>query len=136
MKTIKILALAVALAATTMNAVAQQQKVEKGYGVPVLQKEPEFPGGQDSLAAYLHNNLKYPHELIESMTGGKVVIMFIVDKEGNIVDPIVLKGVSSEINEEALRVVKSMPKWNPGTNGGMPVNKQYILPIDFVPPHI
>ena len=85
---------------------------------------------------FLHENLKYPVELRDSRAGGKVVIMFIVDKEGKIVDPVVLTGVNRVINEEAIRVVKMMPAWKPGTTGGNPVNKQFVLPIEFVPPSI
>lgn len=137
MKTIKIIALAVIFGSMTMHSTAQEvQKVKAGFGLPVLVTEPEFPGGPDSLAVFIHNNLKYPQELKDTRTGGRVLIMFIVDKEGKVTDPVVLQGVDPVINEEAMRVVKMMPDWKPGTNGGLPVNRQYILPIDFVPPSI
>jgi TonB family protein len=140
MKTIKIVSFATIFAFVTMHAVAQEPTavthVKAGYGVPVQQTEPEFPGGATALTAFLHDNLKYPEQLRESRAGGTVVIMFIIDKDGNVVDPVVLKGVNESINQEALRVVKTMPAWKPGTAGGSPVNKQFVLPIDFVPPSI
>jgi TonB family protein len=139
MKTIKILALAAILGLMTMNVSAQQPQksgVKAGYGVPVAQTEPEFPGGPEALAVFLHENLKYPPQLRDSRTGGKVMIMFIIDKDGKVIDPVVLNGINDPINEEALRVVKLMPNWKPGTTGGMPVNKQFILPIEFVAPSI
>ncbi len=136
MKTIQILAFAAIFGSMTLNSIAQNEKVKAGYGVHVSITQPEFPGGMDSLKMFIHNNLKYPRQLMDSRTGGSVVIMFIVDKDGKIVDPVVMKGVNPDVNEEALRIIKMMPDWKPGTNGGMPVNKQYILPIDFVPPSI
>jgi len=141
MKTIQILALGVTFGLITMSASAQQQqqqvqKVKAGYGVPVVQTEPEFPGGQEALNSFIHENLKYPTELRDSRTGGRVLIMFIVDKEGKIIDPLVIKGVSPAVNEEALRIIKLMPDWKPATNGGVPVNRQFILPIEFAAPTI
>lgn len=137
MKTIKFLAILVICGSMAKVSVAQQEqavKVKAGLGFPVSQTEPEFPGGMDALKDFVHENLVYPQHLIDSRVGGRVVIIFIVDKEGKIVDPTVMKGVNEELNAEALRIVKMMPNWTPGTNGGNPVNKQFILPIDFQVP--
>ena len=67
-----------------------------------------------------------------SRTGGRVLIIFIVDKDGKIVDPTILKGVHSALNEEALRLVKLMPDWKPGRQNGRSVQVQYNLPVNFV----
>ena len=134
MKTIQLLAIAGIFGFMTKNTVAQQQqKVHADANVSVLQTDPEFKGGTDSLYAFLRANLKYPQQLKESGKGGGAILFFIVDKNGKIDDPIVLNGLNKEINEEAIRVVCLMPDWKPGTNGGMPVSEQYILPVYFAP---
>ncbi len=134
MKTVKLLALLSIFNVYGLTSFAQVQKVKAGYGVSVAQTEPEYPGGLEALKLFLHENMKYPTELMASRTGGSVSVIFIIDKEGKIVDPMIMKGVNDLLNAEALRLVKLMPDWKPGTVGGNPVNKQYILPINFVIP--
>jgi hypothetical protein len=133
MKTFQLIAFTATFGFMAMHAVAQPQKVKAGFGVAVVQTEPEFPGGTDSLKAFLHNNLKYPQQLKEGGRGGSAILIFIVDKDGKIVDPKLLNGLNKDINAEALRVVGLMPDWKPGTTAGMPVNKEYILPVYFAP---
>lgn len=93
---------------------------------------PSFPTGKDSLNAYLRRNIRYPKEAIESALTGKVVIKFIVEKDGSITYPVVLKdGVGGGCADEALRLIKTMPKWLPGQQRGKPVRVYYVLPITF-----
>lgn len=122
----------------TMSVSAQEQKskVQKGFGVAVNQVQPEFPGGQDSLQAFLNDNLMYPEKAKRDHIQGIVYVGFMVDRKGKIVNPKILSTVSEELDAEALRVVKMMPDWQPGTAGGSPVDVQYILPLEFVAPPV
>ncbi len=107
---------------------------KKGFGVSVEQILPEFPGGDDSLQAFLKQNIAYPRDAKINRVQGRVYIGFLVDKKGKIANPKVLSSASKELDEEAMRVVKIMPEWKPGTKGGSAVDVQYILPIDFITP--
>ena len=80
---------------------------------------------------YLMENLKYPKDAEESKTEGRVIVTFVVDEEGRIVDPQVAKGVSPSLDAEALRVVRSMPQWTPGRQSGKVVRVKYAVPINF-----
>lgn len=112
----------------------KKEKVKAGFGVTMVQVQPEFPGGPDSLQAFLNRNLSYPEKAKADRIGGRVYVSFKVDMKGKIIDPKVISGITDELDAEALRVVKQMPDWKPGTAGGSPVIVQYILPIDFIIP--
>lgn len=92
---------------------------------------PEYPGGTAALMKYLASSIKYPTISQEIGSQGKVIVQFVVDKDGSISNPIVLKGVDPHIDKEALRVVMSMKKWNPGRQRGAPVRVKYTLPVHF-----
>ena len=96
-----------------------------------VEKMPEFPGGVNVMMDYLRENLKYPESAKKNKQEGRVFIAFVVEKDGNISNVSVLRGVCEALDNEAVRVVKAMPKWNPGTNGGKPVRVQYTLPVVF-----
>jgi TonB family protein len=108
--------------------------VKAGFGVTVVQTSPEFPGGPDSLFSFLSHNLKYPRNSKLSGASGHVYVGFLIDKTGKLKNHKILSGVTDELNEEAMRVVKAMPDWTPGTRAGEAVDVQYILPIYFVLP--
>jgi TonB family protein len=108
--------------------------IKAGFGVSVTQVLPEFPGGPDSLNSFLKTNLVYPDSARIKHIQGKVYIGFMVDRNGKVHNPRILNSIDDQLNEEALRVVKMMPDWKPGTAGGTPINVQYILPIEFVSP--
>jgi TonB family protein len=108
--------------------------VKAGFGVTVVQSQPEFPGGADSLYEYLSHNLKYPRDAKLQGIHGSVYVGFLVDKTGVLKNHKVLSGVTDELNEEAMRVIKAMPDWKPGTRAGENVDVQYILRIDFILP--
>lgn len=97
----------------------------------VLEQEAEYPGGTRKLMEYLSENLRYPNVAINAGVGGKVFVNFLVDKYGKISDVKVSKGIGFSCDEEAIRVVKAMPNWNPGKQGGRPVNSRFNLPIVF-----
>jgi TonB family protein len=115
----------------------QQKKstaVKAGFGVAIAQSQPTFPGGSDSLSMFLNKNLQYPEQASLEGIHGKVWVGFIVDKDGNIKDERILKSVDESIDNEALRLVRLMPLWKPGTINNSPADMQYILPIEFVIP--
>lgn len=111
-----------------------QDHVKAGFGVTVVQTQPQFPGGEDSLMSFLQKNLRYPEEARLAWIQGRVFVGFEVDHTGKIKDARVLSGVNAQLDEEALRAVHLMPDWVPGNIGGTNVDVQYILPIEFVLP--
>ncbi len=132
---IAYLTLALLICGTSFAQVKKDnQKVKAGFGVSVVQTQPEFPGGSDSLYNFLINNLKYPRHAKLSGIYGRVYIGFLVDKTGKLLNQRLLSGVTDELNDEAMRVVKAMPDWKPGTRAGENIDVQYIMPIDFILP--
>lgn len=92
---------------------------------------PSFPGGQGALFSYISNNMQYPKQAIKSGTQGRVIVKFIVEVDGSISNVKIGKSANPELDEEALRVVKSMPKWNPGKQDGHTVRVNYTVPVVF-----
>ncbi len=95
------------------------------------EKMPEFKGGIKKLFKYLADNIKYPDEARRAGIEGKVHVQFVVNKKGEIKDVTILRGVNKWLDEEAIRVVKSMPNWKPGKQHGKAVSVYYMLPINF-----
>ena len=115
---------------TTVSAQSVQEKPqEKVY--EVIEDMPNFPGGQGELMKYLRNNIKYPAEAQKNKIEGRVIVTFVVNKKGRIIDPTVERSAHPLLDAEALRVIKRMPKWKPGRVNGEPVNVKYRLPITF-----
>jgi len=92
---------------------------------------PSFPGGTDAFASYLKSNIKYPEQAKSGRVYGKVFISFVIGRDGTVKNAAILRGIGNGCDEEALRVVNMMPKWNPGQKDGRPVAVQYALPINF-----
>lgn len=92
---------------------------------------PEFPGGDKALLNFLGTNIKYPIIAQERGVQGKVLIEFVVNKDGSVVDPKVLRPLDPACDKEALRVIRAMPKWKPGRQGGKPVRVRYTVPVSF-----
>lgn len=97
----------------------------------VVEVDPEFPGGTEALYKYLAGNVKYPEKAKADGTEGRVIVSFVVEKDGSVTDAKVMRSVSDEVDAEALRVVQGMPKWTPGMQQGTPVRVHYNLPITF-----
>jgi periplasmic protein TonB len=97
----------------------------------VVEEQPGYPGGDEARIKFLQANIKYPEEAKELGTQGKVFVTFVVEVDGSITDVKVLRGIGAGCDEEAIRVVKSMPKWVPGKQRGVPVRVQFNLPIKF-----
>jgi TonB family protein len=114
-----------------------QVKSEEVVEVPAekvfnfVETMPEFPGGQKEISRFVQMNVHYPDSAREEGIEGKVYISFIVDTVGNVIDANVIRRVHPLLDNEALRVVNSMPKWTPGTQRGKPVKVKFNLPINF-----
>jgi protein TonB len=93
--------------------------------------QPEFPGGSQALNAYLGNNVKYPSAAVERGAQGKVVVSFVVERDGSISQARVVRAVDQDLDREALRVILAMPRWKPGSMVGKNVRVRYTLPITF-----
>ena len=103
-------------------------------GTPVLEgKEdmPEFPGGMSALMQYFRKNMRYPEAAKKRGTQGRVVVRFVVGKDGSVRNPKVLRPVDEELDAEAIRLVKAMPKWKPGMEGGQAVDAKFTVPVKF-----
>lgn len=92
---------------------------------------PQFPGGRGVLMKYLAANIKYPASAVKGKKEGRVIVTFIVQKDGSITHAKIVRSIDPELDAEALRVVKGMPKWTPGTQLGKPVSVKYTLPVKF-----
>lgn len=108
----------------------EQAVVEETPFVSV-EKMPEFPGGEEALYKYLSKNLKYPDIAKEQNLQGKVFVQFIVEKDGSISNPKAVRDIGGGCGEEAVRVVRGMPKWTPGKQRTQTVRVQYTLPVVF-----
>jgi protein TonB len=97
----------------------------------VVEEQPNYPGGDEARIKFLQENIKYPEEAKELGVQGKVFVTFVVEVDGSITDVRVLRGIGAQCDEEAIRVVKSMPRWIPGKQRGVPVRVQFNLPIKF-----
>lgn len=97
----------------------------------VVEQMPMFPGGQAALMKYLHDNVKYPVVAQENGVQGRVVVSFVVEKDGSITDVKVVKSIDPSLDREASRVVGSMPRWTPGKQNGSTVRVKYNLPVSF-----
>ena len=97
----------------------------------VVEHMPEFPGGMGEMMKYLSMNVRYPEAAHKAGTQGRVMVSFIVETDGTISNAHVQKGVSEELDQEALRVIKNMPKWKPGMQSGKAVRVKYTIPISF-----
>ena len=97
----------------------------------VVEEQPGYPGGEEARITFLQQNIKYPEEAKELGIQGRVFVTFVVEVDGSISDVRVLRGIGGGCDEEAIRVVRAMPKWVPGKQRGVPVRVQFNLPIKF-----
>lgn len=107
------------------------QPVNKNSVYDVVEQMPSFPGGISGLRTYLNQNIRYPAEAQENCVQGRVVVSFVVGKDGHISDVTVLRSVDPSLDKEAIRVIRNMPRWTPGKQGGEPVRVRYNVPVSF-----
>ncbi|MGM9705836.1 MAG: energy transducer TonB [Prevotella sp.] len=109
----------------------QVQKVEENKVFEVVEQMPAFPGGDGELMKYLKDNMKYPPIAAENGVQGRVVVGFVVERDGSITDVRIEKSIDPSLDREAERVVKGMPRWIPGKQNGSPVRVKYRVPVTF-----
>lgn len=128
-----------------INADVQQDEVLEEYVAPevveeevveqeifkIVEEMPAFPGGEAKLMDYVAKNVKYPQIARETGVQGRVYVNFVVEPDGSVSNVSVLRGIGGGCDEEAIRVVKSMPKWKPGKQRGKAVRVSYMLPVNF-----
>lgn len=107
------------------------QPVNRNSVYDVVEQMPSFPGGISGLKTYLNQNTRYPAVAQENCVQGRVVVSFVVGKDGHISDVTVLRSVDPSLDKEAIRVVRNMPRWTPGKQGGEPVKVRYNVPVSF-----
>ena len=106
-------------------------KADNDTVLSICEVMPEFPGGVEKFMEFLSGNIKYPETAKDKNISGRVFIQFVIEKDGSVTNVKVMKGIGGGCDEEAVRVVKSMPKWKPGMQDGKPVRVSYNLPIVF-----
>ena len=109
----------------------EEEEVEEQQIFQVVEEMPEFPGGMAECMKFLSKNIKYPPISAENGIQGRVIVQFVVNQDGSIVDPVVVRGVDSHLDKEALRVIQMMPKWKPGKQRGKAVRVKYTVPVMF-----
>lgn len=97
----------------------------------VIDQMPEFPGGIDKLLQFINNNMKYPSKAQMEGIQGRVIVQFIVDEDGYIMEPNIVRNVEPSLDNEALRLIKMLPQWKPGTLKGKAVKVKYTVPVAF-----
>ena len=107
------------------------KKVFKGKVYDIVDEMPSFPGGLEELYKWIYNNVQYPEVARENGIEGRVILKFIIEKDGSLRDSTVIHSVHPMVDREALRLVGQMPKWHPGKRAGVPVRVRYCLPIKF-----
>jgi periplasmic protein TonB len=121
-------------------SVAFAQKTDSGNVSPkidtnkvfrAVETYPEFPGGLDAMIKFFSGNVKYPATAKKNGTQGRVIVNFIVEKDGTLTNVKVSRGIGDGCDEEAVRVVKLSSPWKPGTQGGKPVRISYSMPVSF-----
>lgn len=134
MKTRKNVSLKVALMMLVllfsfMTSTAQTKKNNMVFDV--VEVMPQYPGGQTAMLQYMMKNIKYPKQAMKEGIQGRVTVSFIVEKDGRVTNVRLLRSVQSALDKEAVRVVKSMPKWSPGKHNGKPVRVRFNIPVMF-----
>ena len=109
----------------------EEEEVEEQQIFQVVEEMPEFPGGMGECMKFLSKNIKYPTISQENGVQGRVIVQFVVNRDGSIVDPVVVRGVDPYLDKEALRVISTMPKWKPGKQRGKAVRVKYTVPVMF-----
>ncbi len=107
----------------------EKPKVEEIF--VAVEQNAEFPGGMPALMKWLSNNIRYPEAAQQNDVQGRVIVRFVVEKDGSVSGAQIVKGVDKDLDKEALRVVSKMPKWQAGKNNGVAVRSYFTLPVNF-----
>ncbi len=109
----------------------EEEEVDEDVIFTVVEDQPEFPGGEEARQRFLEQNLRYPQMAREAGIQGTVFVTFVVETDGSVTDVRILRGIGGGCDEEAIRVVRMMPRWEPGRQRGQPVRVQFNMPIRF-----
>ena len=116
---------------TPVEVDVEEEEVVEQEIFQIVEEMPSFPGGDQKMMEYVAKNIKYPQIARETGVQGKVFVNFVVEPDGSVSNVKILRGIGGGCDEEAMRVVKSMPKWKPGKQRGKPVRVSYNLPVNF-----
>lgn len=114
-----------------IECVVEKPQTEEIVNMTLVEQKPQFKGGDSEMYKWLGSNIEYPVTAVENNVSGKVVVSFIIEKDGSITNVHVVRSKHPALDAEAVRVVKRMPSWDPALNNGVPVRCQYTLPITF-----
>ena len=133
MKRLIIMSLMATCCLTTVLAqkTVVSQKDQKEEPFNVVEDMPAFPGGMEAMIQFLSSNIQYPADAQKQKVDGRVLVNFVVEKDGSITEVKVIKPAFPSLDAEAIRVVKAMPKWKPGYQRGQAVRVQFTMPINF-----
>ena len=118
---------------TLIQSAVDTDSIENSKIFGVVEEMPSFPGGMAALMKYIKDNLRYPEICREGAAMGRVNVVFIVNEDGSLSDVKVIRSIIPELDKEAIRVVKSMPKWNPAKQNGKAVKMKYVVSVNFRP---
>ena len=110
---------------------APKPKEEETFNMALVDQKPHFVGGESEMYKWLSANIMYPPEALERGATGKIIVSFVIEKDGKITNVKLVRGKDPDLDKEAVRIVKKMPKWEPALNRGVPVRCEYTLPITF-----
>jgi protein TonB len=118
------------MAFVSVNAYSQSKEQDDAV-YSMVSEQPSFPGGMQKMMKFISENRKYPAEAKAKDIHGKVIVAFVVERDGSLSDVKIRRGIGYGCDEEAIRVIKSMPKWTPGKQNGKAVRVSMMLPVSF-----
>lgn len=116
---------------TAVSSLYKEEVREPERIFTTVEQPASFPGGAVALNSWLAQNLHYPEDAVKQNIEGRVIVQFVVETDGSLTHPVVVRGVDKNLDKEAIRIVKRMPKWRPGKNNGKAVRSKYTLPVRF-----
>lgn len=117
--------------AWAQKTVVSNETEQEENAFDVVEDMPEYPGGMSALMQFLSQNMKYPEDAMKLNKQGRVLVTFIIEKDGCVSNAVVVKNVWPSLDAEALRVVRAMPKWTPGKQNGKVVRVKFTIPFNF-----
>lgn len=108
---------------------------DEDYTYMISEEIPEFPGGAEKMEEYIYKQIQYPEAALENEISGRVALTVIIEKDGSLNEIEVVRGVDPDLDKEAIRIIKGMPKWRPGKQNGKEIRMKYVIPINFCLPH-
>ena len=118
------------MAFVSVNAYSQSKEQDDAV-YSMVSEQPSFPGGMQEMMKFISENRKYPAEAKAKEIHGKVIVAFVVERDGSLSDVKIRRGIGYGCDEEAIRLIKSMPKWTPGKQNGKAVRVSFMLPVTF-----